>query len=1026
MDTKNKYFASREANETAKIVLTKAEGWFLGLDGNGYLNVLRESATAYYGGFYNDLGNAHKITFTGEQGELTTLPVNHYRNLARHLLVMVTATRPAMQARATNTDYKSLVQTKLANGLLDYYVREKRLEDYFKRAIEMAIVMGSGYVKLEWNATTGDVYDYNEETNTPIYQGDVLFKTLSPFDVVFDPTKEDTTLQDWVLTRTSKNRFDLAEKYPELRDKILKVDTKDNRMYGSFYATMYRDKTDDVFVYEFYHKRTESMPQGRYLMFLDHDIVLLDAPMPYRNLPIYRVSASDILGTPFGYTDMFDVLPLQSAINSLYSTILTNQTTFGVQNVMVPRGCDVDSSVLAGGLNVIEFNQEFGKPEAINLTNTPPEIFNFLAQLEQTIETLSGVNSVARGNPESSLKSGNALALVSSMALQYASGLQQSYVKLIEDVGTGLINILKDFASVPRIAAIVGEANRSYMKEFTGDDLSEINRVIVDVTNPLSKCLAKDTPVLMYSGDIKMVQDIEIGEQIMGPDSKPRTVGNIARGQEEMYTVSSKDTKRKISYSCNESHILTLKYCSDYGPAKKGDILDIPIREYNKLDKSHKHVLQGFTVGVEMQEKTVDIPPYILGTWLGDGLSETCAITTMDTEIAQEWQNYANSQGLLLRVADNKGENKSKNYFITSGQQNGSNDRNPVKTVFKEMELIYNKHIPKIYLNNSSKVRLEILAGLLDTDGTLIGETFVITQKNDRLSENIVHLAKSLGFRVTYTKRESHSQNGTSGLYNSITIGGDTHRIPTRLVRKQAKQKEKSRDWLNYGIKVESIGFGDYYGFTLIEEPHFLLGDFTVTHNTTAGKAQMASELLQMGLIETPQQYITVLNTGNLDTMTDDVDRTMMLIRAENDKLVGGEEVTAIATEKHSIHMKQHMNVLADPDLKNDPDLVTRVLNHIQEHLELLRTTDPNLLMINGEQPLAPIGGSPANQPSPDQMVNTSQMDPNAPQNQQIPDQPANNMAAEQGINLPQPPTPPAPFENMPVTAEQVGLIPGE
>lgn len=682
MDTsKNKYFAAREANETAKIVLTKAEGWFLGLDSNGYLNVLRESSTAYYGGFYDNLGNAHKITFAGEQGELTTLPVNHFRNLARHLLVMVTATRPAMQARATNTDYKSLVQTKLANGLLDYYIREKRLEDYFKRAIEMAIIMGSGFVKLEWNATTGEIYDFNEETNTPIYQGDVLFKTLSPFDVVFDPTKEDSSLQDWVLTRTSKNRYDLAEKYPELRDKILKVDTKDNRMYGGSYFAMYRDKTDDVFVYEFYHKRTESMPQGRYLMFLDHDIVLLDVPMPYRTLPIYRVSASDILGTPFGYTDMFDVLPLQNAINSLYSTILTNQTTFGVQNVLVPRGCEVDSSVLAGGLNVIEFNQEFGKPEPMNLTQTPPEIFSFLQQLEQTIETLSGVNSVARGNPESSLKSGNALALVSSMALQYASGLQQSYVKLIEDVGTGLINILKDFASVPRIAAIVGDANRSYMKEFTGDDLSEINRVIVDVTNPLSK--------------------------------------------------------------------------------------------------------------------------------------------------------------------------------------------------------------------------------------------------------------------------------------------------------------------------------------------------------TTAGKAQMASELLQMGLIDTPQQYITVLNTGNLDVMTDDVDRTMMLIRAENDKLVGGEDVTAVATEKHSIHIKQHMNVLADPDLKNDAELVSRVLNHIQEHLDLLRTTDPNLLMINGEQPLAPIGGSPANQPSPDQMVNTSQMDPNAPVNQQIPNQPANNMAAEQGVSLPQPPAPPPPFENAPVTADQVGLNQG-
>jgi hypothetical protein len=671
-----KYFAAKSAEETARIVLTKAEGWFIGLDSNGYLDKLREATSAYYGGYFSDPANAHKITFGGEQGELTNLPVNHFRNLCRHILVMVTATRPAMQARATNTDYKSLVQTKLANGLLDYYLREKRLEDYFKRAIETAIVMGSGYVKLEWNATAGEAVDFNEDTNTPIYEGDVLFKTLTPFDVVFDPTKEDSSLHDWVLCRTSKNRFDLAAKYPELESKILNVPSKSSKIDVGFYGSMNQDQTDDVYVYEFYHRRTESMPNGRYMLFLESDVVLLDVPMPYRDLPVYRVSAADILGTPFGYSDVFDVLPIQNAINSLYSTILTNQTTFGVQNVLVPRGCEVDTNVLSGGLNVIEYNDQFGKPESMNLTNTPAEVFSFLQQLEKTIETLSGVNSVSRGNPESSLKSGNALALVSSMALQYASGLQQSYVKLIEDTGTGLINILKDYASVPRIATIVGEANRSYMKEFTGDDLSGINRVIVDVSNPLSK--------------------------------------------------------------------------------------------------------------------------------------------------------------------------------------------------------------------------------------------------------------------------------------------------------------------------------------------------------TTAGKSQMATELLQMGLIETPQQYITVLNTGNLDTMTDDIDRTMMLVRAENDKMVAGEDVVAVATEKHSIHIKQHMNVLADPDLKNDPELVTRVLAHIQEHLDLLRTTDPNLLMINNEQPLAPLGGSPANQPSPDQMVNQSQIDPNAPQNQQVPNVPMNNPAEQAGVNMPSLPQPPGEFASMPVTAEQM------
>ena len=61
---------------------------------------------------------------------------------------MITANRPSMDARAINTDAKSLSQTYLANGILDYYMREKHLEDALKKAVEMAVVMGSGYVKL--------------------------------------------------------------------------------------------------------------------------------------------------------------------------------------------------------------------------------------------------------------------------------------------------------------------------------------------------------------------------------------------------------------------------------------------------------------------------------------------------------------------------------------------------------------------------------------------------------------------------------------------------------------------------------------------------------------------------------------------------------------------------------------------------------------------------------------------------------------------------------------------------------------
>jgi hypothetical protein len=369
-------------------------------------------------------------------------------------------------------------------------MRERNLEDYLTRAAEYAIVFGEGYVRLGWNATAGEVFEEDEETGDKFYEGDLEFGNVSPLDVVRDSSKEDYNSHDYLIVRSFKNRYALIAKYPELTEELLAAPSKDDLddlkypYYGS-------DKSDDIPVYEFFHKKNDALPEGRYLIYVSPEAILFDGALPYREIPIYRISAADILGTPYGYTIMFDLLPLQEAQNMLYSTIMTNQNAFGVQNVLIPKNSDLTLSQLAGGLNIIEYNAMQGyKPEALNLTQTPQEIFKMAQMIEQKMETISGINSVTRGNPEASLKSGAALALVQAQAVQFSSTLQHSYIRLMEHVGTAMIKILQDYAKYPRVAAIVGKSNRTYMKKFSSKDLAAINRVIVEVTNPLSKTTA--------------------------------------------------------------------------------------------------------------------------------------------------------------------------------------------------------------------------------------------------------------------------------------------------------------------------------------------------------------------------------------------------------------------------------------------------------------------------------------------------------------------------------------------------------
>ena len=504
------YFAARSPEKTAADLMGKSNTYFNTLETNQYLDKIRDMFRYYYGNF-NDDANSHEVSFTGEQGELVNLPINVFRNLARHIHSMITANRPILEAQSINGDYKSLSQTYLANGILEYYMRQKGLEEVVVDAAEMAVVLGSAFVKMEWNAMAGEVHDADPETGEADYEGELEFTLLSPLNVVVDGTKDTWEASEWVLTRSYINRYNLIAKYPEKAEQIMEIETKN--VFSNYRLSIFsNDDTDDIPVFEFFHKKTEAMPNGRYMLFLSSDIVLLDLPIPYRSIPVFRLCPSKIMGTPYGYTDMYDVFPIQEAINSIYGAIMTNNNASMVQNVFVQSGANITTSSIAGGLNIIEGNS---KPEPINLTATAAETYKFVEILTQLADTQVGVSSVTKGSPEASIRSGNGLALVQSMSLQFQSPFQSQYVKFLEKLGTTLLDILKDYATTPKLITLVGKNKRPYLKEFTGDMIGDIKRVKVSVGNPLSRTLAGKVEIannLLQNGQIDAKQYIQVLE----------------------------------------------------------------------------------------------------------------------------------------------------------------------------------------------------------------------------------------------------------------------------------------------------------------------------------------------------------------------------------------------------------------------------------------------------------------------------------------------------------------------------------
>jgi hypothetical protein len=83
--------------------------------------------------------------------------------------------------------------------------------------------------------------------------------------------------------------------------------------------------------------------------------------------------------------------------------------------------------------------------------------------------------------------------------------------------------------------------------------------------------------------------------------------------------------------------------------------------------------------------------------------------------------------------------------------------------------------------------------------------------------------------------------------------------------------------------------------------------------------------------------------------------------------MLEGREVFAALLDRHRMHIMEHQSVINDPELRSNPELLANVQAHIQEHIDILRTADPDLLQLIGEQPLAPPQAPQGTPPMPPQ-----------------------------------------------------------
>lgn len=357
-------------------------------------------------------------------------------------------------------------------------------------------------------------------------------------------------------------------------------------------------------------------------------------------------------------------------------------------------------------------------------------------------------------------------------------------------------------------------------------EMRRIRRLGISLPPGVGKALANDTPVLTRNG-WKNHGDLVVGDEVIGVDGKYKKVLAVHPKCEVDCLVEFSNGEKII---CHENHEWPIH---DRGRRSGHDyVAETKRLEKRKLNsggeighRGHRYVVQAMhRAYVQGEEKRLPLDPYTLGVWLGDGVNKNPTIccdprdrVVIDRIIANgnpvRWETTHKGTGVL--------------YFGFG-----------FRPQLQEMGMCHSrrtvpKRIPEMYLATSVEQRLQLLAGLLDTDGCLMGSKYQFTTAEEELRDSFLDLLATFGWRgcCKYYPPilSSSGVQGKRGYY-TITFTPDTF-IPCELERKRNKEPHKQR----------AIGFKDIRrvdpvegNCITVEDGVYLVGKTLIpTHNST-------------------------------------------------------------------------------------------------------------------------------------------------------------------------------------------------
>ena len=319
--------------------------------------------------------------------------------------------------------------------------------------------------------------------------------------------------------------------------------------------------------------------------------------------------------------------------------------------------------------------------------------------------------------------------------------------------------------------------------------------VVLAARPAVGKALALDTPLPTPTGWTTMA-DVTVGDVLLDASGRPTSVtavtdvmygracfevefsdGTVIVADAEHQWLTDTRSSRKAFQAARDRRNRT-KNQRTFAAVRTTSEIAATLRTSTQEARLNHSVR--LTQPLQLPEADLPLPPYVVGAWLGDGTSDASTITTADAEIVA----LLEGEGLVVTPT------AARMRYSLGLPVRAAQDHGAVAAILRKLGILGNKRIPQQYLRASELQRRNLLAGLLDTDGTVTaGGCPQFTTTSEPLTQDVYELIVGLGYRCGVSRKKVSGRSVRSSTAYTLTFSADDDVF--RLHRKAILHKER-------------------------------------------------------------------------------------------------------------------------------------------------------------------------------------------------------------------------------------------